>query len=62
MFYGGVSVHEIAFWPLSSLLLLSSADGHNGPLQFYIQCGQANGERGAREGRLSYRVSRLEAS
>ena len=36
MFHGGVSVHEIAFWPLSSPLLLSRVDGHNGPLRSYI--------------------------
>ena len=36
MFHGGVSVHEIAFWPLSSPLLLSGVDGDNGPLRSYI--------------------------
>ena len=37
MFHGGVSVHEITFWPLSIPLFLSGADGDNGPLRSYIQ-------------------------
>ena len=37
MFHGRVSVHEIAFWPLSIPLFLSGADGDNGPLRSYIQ-------------------------
>ena len=37
MFHGGVPIHEIAFWPLSCPLLLSRADGDNGPSRSHIQ-------------------------
>ena len=37
MFHGGVLIHKIAFWPLSCPLLLSRADGDNGPSRSHIQ-------------------------